>query len=179
MGCSDILVMKNGDFNLAFLSRMMTMKEEMTTTMMMDSLCPTVISQKGKEHLKTRYVECHASSISSPWHDTNSLLLQEGGDTEKQKVRQRMKAREWENELMSKGKVKVLEAVVRGCLWEGEQPSLDFLQPYSVCMLDPLPKDESCTPEQDLSRKQRNEKREYSVCLTVLFFMEILYAIRS
>ncbi|ROL40766.1 Chromatin assembly factor 1 subunit A [Anabarilius grahami] len=82
----------------------------------------------------------------------------EGGDPEKQKVRQRMKAREWENELMSKGKVKVLEAVVRGCLWEGEQPSLDLLQPYTVCMLDPLPRDESCTPEQDLSRQQRNEK---------------------
>lgn len=111
-------------------------------------------------------------------HDTNSLILQEGGDPEKQKTRQRMKAREWENELMSKGKVKVLEAVVRGCLWEGEQPSLDLLQPYTVCMLEPLPRDEPCTPEQDLSRQQRNEKREYSVCLTVLYFMEILYTVR-
>ncbi|XP_067252324.1 chromatin assembly factor 1 subunit A isoform X1 [Chanodichthys erythropterus] len=87
-----------------------------------------------------------------------ALEDEEGGDTEKQKVRQRMKAREWENELMSKGKVKVLEAVVRGCLWEGEQPSLDLLQPYAVCMLEPLPRDEPCTPEQDLSRQKRNEK---------------------
>ncbi|XP_043079060.1 chromatin assembly factor 1 subunit A [Puntigrus tetrazona] len=83
---------------------------------------------------------------------------EEGGDPEKQKVRQRMKAREWENELMSKGKVKVLESVVRGCLWEGEEPSLDLLRPFAVCMLEPLPKDDPCTPEQDLSRKQRNEK---------------------
>ncbi|XP_051980204.1 chromatin assembly factor 1 subunit A-like [Xyrauchen texanus] len=87
-----------------------------------------------------------------------ALEDEEGGDPEKQKVRQRMKAREWENELMSKGKVKVLEAVVRGCLWEGEEPPLDLLQPYTVCMLEPLPRDESCTPEQDISRKQRNEK---------------------
>ncbi|KAL1251250.1 hypothetical protein QQF64_019046 [Cirrhinus molitorella] len=83
---------------------------------------------------------------------------EEGGDPEKQKVRQRMKAREWENELMSKGKVKVLEAVVRGCLWEGDGPALDILQQYAICMLEPLPKDDPCTPEQDLSRQQRNEK---------------------
>uniref|UniRef100_A0A8C1ZRQ8 Chromatin assembly factor 1, subunit A (p150) n=1 Tax=Cyprinus carpio TaxID=7962 RepID=A0A8C1ZRQ8_CYPCA len=83
---------------------------------------------------------------------------EEGGDPEKQKVRQRMKAREWENELMSKGKVRVLEAVVRGCLWDGEEPALDLLQPYAICMLEPLPRDEPCTPEQDLSRQQRNER---------------------
>uniref|UniRef100_A0A9J7WV91 Chromatin assembly factor 1, subunit A (p150) n=1 Tax=Cyprinus carpio carpio TaxID=630221 RepID=A0A9J7WV91_CYPCA len=83
---------------------------------------------------------------------------EEGGDPEKQKVRQRIKAREWENELMSKGKVKVLESVVRGCLWEGEEPRVDFLQPYAICMLEPLPRDEPSTPEQDLSRQQRNEK---------------------
>ncbi|RXN20585.1 chromatin assembly factor 1 subunit A-like protein [Labeo rohita] len=82
----------------------------------------------------------------------------EGGDPEKQKVRQRIKAREWETELMSKGKVKVLEAVVRGCLWEGDEPALELLQQYAICMLEPLPKDDPCTPEQDLSRQQRNEK---------------------
>uniref|UniRef100_A0A671PIC2 Chromatin assembly factor 1 subunit p150 C-terminal domain-containing protein n=1 Tax=Sinocyclocheilus anshuiensis TaxID=1608454 RepID=A0A671PIC2_9TELE len=83
---------------------------------------------------------------------------EEGGDPEKQKVRQRMKAREWENELMSKGKVKVLESVVRGCLWEGEEPGLYLLQPYAICILEPLPRDEPCIPEQGLSRQQRNEK---------------------
>ncbi|XP_050951276.1 chromatin assembly factor 1 subunit A [Labeo rohita] len=83
---------------------------------------------------------------------------EEGGDPEKQKVRQRIKAREWETELMSKGKVKVLEAVVRGCLWEGDEPALELLQQYAICMLEPLPKDDPCTPEQDLSRQQRNEK---------------------
>lgn len=95
--------------------------------------------------------------------------MQEGGDPEKQKVRQRMKAREWENELMSKGKVKMLEAVVRGCLWDEEEPVLDLLQPYAICMLEPLPRDESCTPVQDLLRQQRNEKCEYSMCACLLY----------
>ncbi|XP_065103107.1 chromatin assembly factor 1 subunit A [Paramisgurnus dabryanus] len=87
-----------------------------------------------------------------------ALEDEDGGDPEKLKVRQKMKAREWENELMSKGKVRVLEAVVRGCFWEGESPTPDFLKPYAICMLEPLPKDEASTPEQDLSRQQRNEK---------------------
>lgn len=55
-----------GNFNLVFPARMMTMKEEMMTTMMMVSLCPTVICQKGKEHLrKTRYFKCPPSSVTS------------------------------------------------------------------------------------------------------------------
>ncbi|TRZ02844.1 hypothetical protein DNTS_026718 [Danionella cerebrum] len=83
---------------------------------------------------------------------------EEGGDPEKQKLRQRMKAREWEKELMSKGKVKMLQAVVHGCLWETEDPALELLLPYAVCMLEPLAKDEAGTPEQDISRQQWNEK---------------------
>ncbi len=51
-------------FNLAFPSRMMTMKEMMTTTMM-GSLCPTVICLKGKEHLrKARYFKHPPSSVA-------------------------------------------------------------------------------------------------------------------
>ncbi len=83
-------------------------------------------------------------------------------------MRQRVKAREWENELMSKGKVKMLEAVVRGCLWDGEEPVLELLQPYAICMIEPLSRDKPCTPEQDLSCKQRNEKCEYSICACLL-----------
>ncbi|XP_056615415.1 chromatin assembly factor 1 subunit A isoform X2 [Triplophysa dalaica] len=83
---------------------------------------------------------------------------EEGGDPEKLKVRQKIKAREWENELLSKGKVKVLEPVVRCCRWEGEEPTVEFLRPYAVCMLEPLPKDEASTPERDLLRQKRNEK---------------------
>lgn len=78
-------------------------------------------------------------------------------------MRQKIKAREWENELLSKGKVKVLEPVVRSCRWEGEEPTVEFLRPYAVCMLEPLPKDEGSTPERDLLRQKRNEKCEYSM----------------
>lgn len=61
----------DGDLNLAFPSRMMTMKEEMTTTTMMGSLCPTVIYQKGKERLrKTRYFKHPPSSVASFSHVT-------------------------------------------------------------------------------------------------------------
>lgn len=154
---------------IVFLTRMMMMKLEMTTTTMMGSLFLTVTSQRGKEHLrKMRYVRHRSFNLYLNWitisrHDDNGLILQEGGDPEKQKVRQKIKAREWENELMSKGRVNVLEPVVRVCWWEGEAPTADFLQPYAVCMLKPLPKDEGCTPERDLSRQQRNEKCEYSM----------------
>lgn len=49
-----VCIFEHGDVNLAFRFRMTTMKEETMTTMMMGSLCPMVISQKGKEHLKMR-----------------------------------------------------------------------------------------------------------------------------
>ncbi|MCJ8737746.1 hypothetical protein PDJAM_G00027730 [Pangasius djambal] len=86
-----------------------------------------------------------------------ALEDEEGGDPEKQKVRQKLKAREWD-ELMAKRKLKVLEAVVRGCVWEGEDPPSDMLQPYAVCMIEPLNSEESNTPEENTSRQQRNDQ---------------------
>ncbi|XP_036442273.1 chromatin assembly factor 1 subunit A [Colossoma macropomum] len=86
-----------------------------------------------------------------------ALEDEEGGDLEKQKVRQTLKAREWD-ELMAKRKLKVLEAVVMGCMWEGEKPSPELLQPYAVCMLEPLPREEPSTPEDDASCQQRKEQ---------------------
>uniref|UniRef100_A0AAR2KDY8 Chromatin assembly factor 1 subunit p150 C-terminal domain-containing protein n=1 Tax=Pygocentrus nattereri TaxID=42514 RepID=A0AAR2KDY8_PYGNA len=83
--------------------------------------------------------------------------LDEVCDLEKQKVRQKLKAREWD-ELMAKRKLKVLEAVVIGCMWEGEEPSPELLQPYAVCMLEPLPREEPSTPEDDASCQQRKEQ---------------------
>ncbi|TSK53654.1 Chromatin assembly factor 1 subunit A [Bagarius yarrelli] len=78
----------------------------------------------------------------------------EGGDPEKQKVRQKLKAREWD-ELMAKSKLRVLESVARGCIWEGEDPPLNMLQPYAICMIEPLTCDEPNTPEETVSRQQR------------------------
>uniref|UniRef100_A0A8C8CJM2 Chromatin assembly factor 1 subunit A n=1 Tax=Oncorhynchus tshawytscha TaxID=74940 RepID=A0A8C8CJM2_ONCTS len=86
-----------------------------------------------------------------------ALEEEEGGDPEKQKVRQKLKAREWD-ELMAKKKVKVLEAVVRGCVWEGQGPHLELLQQFAVCLLEPLPKPESSTPEDNTQKLQEDEQ---------------------
>lgn len=79
-------------------------------------------------------------------------------------MRQKLKAREWD-ELMAKRKLKVLEAVVRGCVWEGEDPPSDNLQPYAVCMIEPLNSEEPNTPEENASRQQRNDQCEFTECL--------------
>lgn len=86
-----------------------------------------------------------------------ALEDEEGGDLEKQKVRQKLKAREWD-ELMAKRKLNVLEAVVIGCLWEGVAPPSDKLRSHSVCMLEPLCSEEPGTPEESNKRHQRNEQ---------------------
>uniref|UniRef100_A0A8C9TH28 Chromatin assembly factor 1, subunit A (p150) n=1 Tax=Scleropages formosus TaxID=113540 RepID=A0A8C9TH28_SCLFO len=75
-----------------------------------------------------------------------ALEEEESGDLEKQKVLQRLKAREWD-ELMSKKKFKVLESVVKGCVWRSTGCDAEALLPYAVCMLEPLPGEEPVTPE--------------------------------
>ncbi|XP_061680508.1 chromatin assembly factor 1 subunit A [Syngnathoides biaculeatus] len=81
--------------------------------------------------------------------DEGALEEADGGDLEKQKLQQRRKAREWEELMSSKNKMKVLQPVVRGCLWEGEGPVSDLLQSYAACLIEPLPKaDVSPSPEE-------------------------------
>uniref|UniRef100_A0A8D3CSJ5 Chromatin assembly factor 1, subunit A (p150) n=1 Tax=Scophthalmus maximus TaxID=52904 RepID=A0A8D3CSJ5_SCOMX len=93
-------------------------------------------------------------------NDEGALEEEEGGDLEKQKLRQTLKAREWDELMSTKKKMKVLEPVVRGCIWEGEGPGSEHLQPYAVCLVEPLPKaDSSLSPEQ-LSQKLE-EKLKY------------------
>uniref|UniRef100_A0A3Q3EMX6 Chromatin assembly factor 1, subunit A (p150) n=1 Tax=Labrus bergylta TaxID=56723 RepID=A0A3Q3EMX6_9LABR len=85
-------------------------------------------------------------------NDEGALEEEEGGDLEKQKLRQTLKAREWD-ELMSSKKMKVLEPVVKGCVWDGEGPGLQLFQPYAVCLVEPLPKAESSPSPEELSQK--------------------------
>ncbi|XP_067414387.1 chromatin assembly factor 1 subunit A isoform X1 [Emydura macquarii macquarii] len=63
-------------------------------------------------------------------------------DPENQKVRQKLKAKEWD-ELIAKGKrFHVLQAVKIGCIWETEESNssanadLKVLQQFAVCILD-------------------------------------------
>ncbi|XP_036409743.1 chromatin assembly factor 1 subunit A [Megalops cyprinoides] len=99
-----------------------------------------------------------------------ALEEEESGDVEKQKVRQRLKAREWD-ELLAKRKLKVLEAVVRGCVWEGEGeagPETDSLQPYTVCMLEPTPAEEPVSPETSAAARERRDEQLLSQLLPLL-----------
>ncbi|XP_031430787.1 chromatin assembly factor 1 subunit A [Clupea harengus] len=85
--------------------------------------------------------------------DGEGALGEEVGDLEKQKLRQKLKAREWD-ELLAKKKVKVLEAVITGCLWDGERErekefsptQMDMLKAHAIAVLEPLPKDEPSSP---------------------------------
>ncbi|XP_061099226.1 chromatin assembly factor 1 subunit A isoform X2 [Conger conger] len=91
-----------------------------------------------------------------------ALEEEESGDTEKQKFRQSLKAREWD-ELMAKNKLKVLQAVVRGCVWAGPGgagPEADALLPFAVCLLEAAaPAEEPVSPETTAAaREQRNEQ---------------------
>ncbi|XP_027882576.1 chromatin assembly factor 1 subunit A [Xiphophorus couchianus] len=91
--------------------------------------------------------------------DEGALEEEDGGDLEKQKLRQTLKAREWDELMSSKKKMKVLEAVVRGCVWDEDGAGLEAFQPYAVCLIDPLPTvDNSSTPAELLQKGQREEQ---------------------
>ncbi|XP_040040643.2 chromatin assembly factor 1 subunit A isoform X3 [Gasterosteus aculeatus] len=82
---------------------------------------------------------------------------EEGGDLEKQKLRQKVKAREWDELMCNKKRMKVLEPVVRGCVWEEEGPALQLFQLYALCLVHPLPKVEtSPSPEASTQKRQRD-----------------------
>ncbi|KAK6468330.1 chromatin assembly factor 1 subunit A isoform X1 [Huso huso] len=91
--------------------------------------------------------------------DGEGASEEESADPENQKVRQKLKAREWD-ELLSKGRVKVLQAVVLGCVWECEGPPGDTvlrtLRDYAVCVLDTRLGEEAGTPE-SMSKEKRDD----------------------
>ncbi|KAG7514682.1 hypothetical protein JOB18_039975 [Solea senegalensis] len=100
--------------------------------------------------------------------DEGALDEEEGGDLEKQKLRQKMKAREWDELMSTKKKMKVLVPVVRGCIWEGEGPVLEVFQSHAVCLVEPLPKaDNSLSPE-EMSKKCEREAQLLGQLLPLL-----------
>lgn len=91
---------------------------------------------------------------------------QEGGDPEKMKLQQKLKAREWDELMSTKKKMKVLEPVVKGCVWEGEGAALQLLQPlqpYAVCLVEPLPKADSSPDPQDATQRCQTEAQRESL----------------
>ncbi|KAM4707615.1 chromatin assembly factor 1 subunit A [Discoglossus pictus] len=83
---------------------------------------------------------------------------EERTDPENQKVRQKLKAKEWD-ELLSKGKVRVLQPVVVGCVWQGSDASeIRLLKKFSVCILEtPVAEEELA---QEISAERTLKDRE-------------------
>ncbi|XP_019936438.2 chromatin assembly factor 1 subunit A isoform X1 [Paralichthys olivaceus] len=89
--------------------------------------------------------------------DDEGALEEESGDLENQKLRQKVKAKEWDELMSTKKKMKILEPVVRGCMWEGEGAVLELFQPYAVCLVEPLPKADTSLSPEELSQKCQRE----------------------
>ncbi|XP_069784934.1 chromatin assembly factor 1 subunit A isoform X2 [Narcine bancroftii] len=71
---------------------------------------------------------------------------EEGENPEKQKIRQRMRAKEWD-ELMKGKKFQVLQPTLLGCFWEGScdvlhDPTMKILQQFSIHMFENQVEDE-------------------------------------
>ncbi|XP_033821587.1 chromatin assembly factor 1 subunit A [Periophthalmus magnuspinnatus] len=91
--------------------------------------------------------------------DEGALEEEDGGDLEKQKLQQKLRAKEWDELMSTKKKMKFLEPMVRGCVWEGEGPGSEMFQVYALCLIEPLAKmDNSPSPgEQSLKKQQETE----------------------
>lgn len=87
------------------------------------------------------------------------VTLQESGDPEKLKLHQKLKAREWDELMSTKKKMKVLEPVVRGCVWDGEGAGLQLFQPYAMCLVEPLPKADSSPSQEELTQRCRRDEQ--------------------
>lgn len=98
---------------------------------------------------------CSESCVSSPWQEC---------DPENQKVRQKLKAKEWD-ELIAKGKrFRVLQPVKIGCVWEGEESGscsssdLKLLQQFQASILDTRLGDEEQIEKSDKKTKDQQSK---------------------
>ncbi|NWH41049.1 CAF1A factor, partial [Chloropsis hardwickii] len=94
-------------------------------------------------------------------------------DPENQKVRQKLKAKEWD-ELIAKGKrFHVLQPVKIGCVWEraakdnSTHPDLKVLQQFTACVLDPpVPEEEQQT--QKCGKKRAKDQQILGQLLPLL-----------
>lgn len=100
--------------------------------------------------------------------DEGALEEEEGGDLEKQKLRQTLKAREWDELMSNKKKMKVLEPVVKGCVWEAEGSNLEEFQPYAMRLVEPLPKVDTSPSPEELSERNQKETQLLGQLLPLL-----------
>ncbi|XP_021488575.1 chromatin assembly factor 1 subunit A [Meriones unguiculatus] len=97
-------------------------------------------------------------------------VTEECADPENHKVRQKLKAKEWD-ELLAKGKrFRVLQPVQVGCVWAAEAANctgsdLKLLQQFTVCLLDVAPPDE---PELKAPRREKRDQHILAQLLPLL-----------
>uniref|UniRef100_A0A452RYH8 Chromatin assembly factor 1 subunit A n=1 Tax=Ursus americanus TaxID=9643 RepID=A0A452RYH8_URSAM len=93
-------------------------------------------------------------------------VTEECADPENHKVRQKLKAKEWD-EFLAKGKrFRVLQPVKIGCVWAADRDSgadLKVLQQFTACLLDTVPPEEEQTPQ-----ASKREKRDQQILAQLL-----------
>ncbi|XP_010633118.1 chromatin assembly factor 1 subunit A isoform X3 [Fukomys damarensis] len=94
-------------------------------------------------------------------------VTEECGDPEKHKVRQKLKAKEWD-EFLAKGKrVRVLQPVKIGCVWadsaDCSAADLKVLQQFTAWRLEPAPSEDELVP-----KATKREKRDQQILAQLL-----------
>nr|KAF6400671.1 chromatin assembly factor 1 subunit A [Rousettus aegyptiacus] len=93
-------------------------------------------------------------------------VTEECADPENHKVRQKLKAKEWD-EFLAKGKrFRVLQPVRIGCVWAADGDvgaDLKVLQQFAACLLETAPPEEEQTP-----KASRREKRDQHILAQLL-----------
>ncbi|MXQ83870.1 hypothetical protein E5288_WYG002274 [Bos mutus] len=95
-----------------------------------------------------------------------ALTCQECADPENHKVRQKLKAKEWD-EFLAKGKrFRILQPVKIGCIWAADKDGgadLKVLQQFTACLLETVPPEEEQTP-----KASKREKRDQQILAQLL-----------
>ncbi|XP_077601490.1 chromatin assembly factor 1 subunit A [Crocuta crocuta] len=93
-------------------------------------------------------------------------VTEECADPENHKVRQKLKAKEWD-EFLAKGKrFRVLQPVKIGCIWAADKDGgadLKVLQQFTACLLETVPSEEEQTP-----KASKREKRDQQILAQLL-----------
>ncbi|XP_055285961.1 chromatin assembly factor 1 subunit A isoform X1 [Moschus berezovskii] len=93
-------------------------------------------------------------------------VTEECADPENHKVRQKLKAKEWD-EFLAKGKrFRILQPVKIGCIWAADKDSgadLKVLQQFTACLLETVPPEEEQTP-----KASKREKRDQQILAQLL-----------
>ncbi|XP_077129179.1 chromatin assembly factor 1 subunit A isoform X1 [Ranitomeya variabilis] len=100
--------------------------------------------------------------------DEGGVSDEECKNPENQKVRQRLKAKEWD-ELQSKGKkINVLKPLLIGCVWlDNGSVEVKFLQKYAACLIEPAGGEDNMVQEAH-SNKSLQDKEILALLLPLL-----------